>query len=90
MKSSSADLIARVILGFLIVAGLMSIGIYSFGIAMMTLPLILSGIFLALFIVTPFILVFRAFRKKKDSDSGVSGSSDLPNEGAHVLWRKDD
>ena len=65
MKQSKADIYARILLGLIIVGGLMLLSVYSFGFAMMSLPLLLSGIFILFVVFFPLILIIRALKSKK-------------------------
>lgn len=92
MNSSKADVVARVILGLLIVSVLALLSTYSFGFAMMTLPLLLSGVFIIFIIGFPFFLIVSALKKKQQGiEPEKKGKPVHYNEGDRVvLYRSDE
>lgn len=91
-KSSKADLYARVLFGLVVVGGLLLLSTYSFGFAMMTLPLLLSGIFLVLLVVGPVWLILRGLRSgKKKGQPKEKGKPVHFNDGERtILYRSDE
>lgn len=93
MKPSKADLVARGIIGLLLIVGLMLVSVYSFGLAMMSLPLILSGIFIVFVLIFPFVLIVKGFKKRKEK---VEPNQPHPTRPVHendgertILYRAD-
>lgn len=94
MKQSKADIYARILLGLIIVGGLMLISTYSFGLAMMSLPLIFSGIFILFVVLFPVVLIVRMLKGKRKSnalDDDEIKPSVHDNDGERtILYRSDE
>lgn len=93
MKPSKADLVARGIIGLVIIVGLMLVSVYSFGLAMMSLPLLLSGIFIVFVIAFPFYLIVKAIKGRKEAVEPNQPNPTKPvheNDGERtILYRAD-